>query len=89
SIYDEGPPLLFDLDADPDELVNLAADPTYAAVREALHAELTAGWDPQTICQQMARARLDKDILAAWASQVRPAEQYIWHFDAEINRLDV
>lgn len=88
SVYDEGGPLLFDLEADPDEQVNLANDPDYASLRQALFAEMSAGWDPAVIAQQMARARLDKDILAAWANTVRPAEQYIWHFDADINRLE-
>ncbi|MEM7695435.1 MAG: sulfatase-like hydrolase/transferase [Pseudomonadota bacterium] len=87
SIYDEGPNLLFDLVADPDEQHNLAADPAHAALHDALLVELAAGWDPVAISQTMAKVRLDKDLLARWASQTHPAEQHIWQFEPETNQL--
>ncbi len=87
SIYNDGPPLLFDLEVDPDEVTDLAADPAHTPVREALMAELTAGWDAETIRREMARARLDKDILAAWAQTVQPPDAYVFPFDPDINQL--
>jgi len=39
------PPMLFDLERDPDELVNLAARPERAEVEKALHDEVMARWD--------------------------------------------
>jgi choline-sulfatase len=42
-VHDQhGLPVLFDLDADPDERVNLAGDPALAAVEADLAAELAA-----------------------------------------------
>jgi choline-sulfatase len=39
------PPLLFDLEADPDELRNLAADATHAGLLATLSAEARSRWD--------------------------------------------
>ena len=39
-------PLLYDVEADPDERVNLAEDAEHADVRRELEAELESGWDP-------------------------------------------
>jgi choline-sulfatase len=50
------PPMLFDLRRDPDELVNLAARPEHAKRRQAMHAEVLARWDCETI---------ERDILAS------------------------
>jgi arylsulfatase A-like enzyme len=38
--FEDLPPLLFDLDADPQELVDLGRDPAHAAVREQMLARL-------------------------------------------------
>jgi len=43
------PPELFDLEADPEELADLAGDPAYAGVREAMHQELLAICDPHAV----------------------------------------
>lgn len=40
------PPMLFDLQADPDELVDLAGRPEHAPVQQRLHARLVQGWEP-------------------------------------------
>lgn len=47
------PPQLFDLDADPYELSNLAQDPNYAQARETLAEVVSSSWDLD---------RLDRDI---------------------------
>ena len=59
---DIDPPMLFDMDADPDELQNLAADPSYAELEAAFAAEVRERWDSAQIraevlvSQRMRRA---------------------------------
>ena len=43
------PPLLFDLQDDPDEMHNLAGRPETDAVQQHMHAQLVQGWDPATM----------------------------------------
>jgi len=43
------PPLLFDLQLDPDELENLAGRTEIAATEARLHARLLQGWDPAQV----------------------------------------
>jgi choline-sulfatase len=43
---DGDPPLLYDLESDPDELVNLAGTPDVTAVEAELAAEVLKQWDP-------------------------------------------
>jgi choline-sulfatase len=45
SLCDKDPPMLFDLDADPKELKNLAGDPAYAEVLARLTAQANARWN--------------------------------------------
>ncbi len=80
-------PQLFDLDADPDEMKDLAEDPRYAAIRDALCAKLLAGWDPAAIAAAMARRREDKSVMQQWARAVRPEESYRWQVKVEDNWL--
>jgi choline-sulfatase len=47
--FREGPELLFDLWADPDEQRNLAPDPSYAATLAGLRAETLAGLRAETL----------------------------------------
>ncbi|MGH2562856.1 MAG: sulfatase-like hydrolase/transferase [Thermomicrobiales bacterium] len=47
--YVEHPPMLFDLQEDPDELTNLANDPAHATVLAARETELRAIVDPERI----------------------------------------
>ena len=50
------PPQLFDLAADPEELVDLGTDPAYAAIRETCEAKLRAVCDPEDV-DRRAKAR--------------------------------
>ena len=61
------PPLLFDLDRDPDELENLAAAPGHASIAAAFEAEVRGRWDP---------ARLRAEILKASGRAASPSRRW-------------
>jgi choline-sulfatase len=48
SICDQDPPMLFDLEADPDELDNLAGKPDHAEALGALRKQIDARWNLAT-----------------------------------------
>jgi len=68
--YPEAPDQLFDVEADPEELENLAEDPAYAPVRERLSARLHAVVDPDPATVD-SRAKADRR-----RRQERPVEEW-------------
>ena len=86
--YEGYRPQLFDLEADPQELSDLAEDPRYAALRGQLLAKVTARWDGRAIARRMARRRLDKDLLGAWTRAVTPQDAFRWQVLPQQNWLD-
>ncbi len=58
--YVNEPPQLFDLTADPDELINQAQNPAYAAVRATFEQQLNALLDPVAVDAQAKREQLAK-----------------------------
>ncbi|TCS63235.1 choline-sulfatase [Primorskyibacter sedentarius] len=77
-IYIDGyEPLLFDLETDPGETCDLAADPDLADIRSQLTAEVLETWDPTRIAQDVRNREREKAILHEWASQTRPEQQYV------------
>lgn len=81
-------PQLFDLEGDPDETEDLALNPEYSTIVEALTRRVMDGWDPAAIDHCMKHRRRRKDLLGAWAKTVRPGDQYRWSLTADMNRLD-
>jgi choline-sulfatase len=79
---------LFDLEADPQELWDLAEDPAHRDTRAWLEARLLADWDPVAIDTRMRERRLDKDVIGAWARNIAPVDQHRWHIRPEQNRID-
>lgn len=88
SYYHGHRPQLFDLASDPDEINDLAEAEEFREVREMLLARLLSDWDPDEIAARMRTRRADKDVIGAWAREVRPADQYRWTLEAGQNRID-
>jgi len=88
-IYSHGYPVqLFDLANDPHERRDLASSPQHAAIRETLEARVLDGWNPEAVAARIGERRRDKDILDAWARNVRPSDEFRWTLLPEHNRLD-
>lgn len=51
------PPMLFDLDADPDELTDLAASPAHRDVLQRLLAAVADGWDLDRLAREIEESR--------------------------------
>jgi choline-sulfatase len=82
------PPLLFDMETDPQERANLAGDPAHRAVLEDLTRRVLDGWNPEEIDAVMRRRRAQKDVIAAWVRETKPASTHIWEMRDGMNRLD-
>lgn len=88
-IYSHGyPAQLFDLANDPHERHDLAGDPQHATLRARLLARVLDGWNPEHVAARIAARRREKDVLDAWARNVRPDDEFRWQLLPEQNRLD-
>ena len=68
-VYTRGlPPMLFNLDADPDELDDLASRPEHADAEARLHAKAIAGWDPEAIHARILASQKRRLFLAGVAN---------------------
>jgi choline-sulfatase len=91
------PPLLFDLEQDPDELVNLAAAPRHAPQVAAFTAEVHARWDPAAlhaaVLESQHARRLTYDALnrgrrTAWDYQPSLHARHYVTGAADLNDLE-
>jgi choline-sulfatase len=81
-------PQLFNLEDDPDELVDRAGDPACQAVRRELTQMVLEGWHPGEIAQKMAAMRDETEILRQWAQHTRPTDQFRWNLVPTMNFLE-
>ena len=79
---------LFNLQDDPRERCDLAADPAHQETLAALKAEVLDGWDPEWIAARMAALRADRSILTTWGRTVQPPDQCRWKLDPAMDYLD-
>jgi choline-sulfatase len=59
----DDPPELYDLEADPGELRDLAAVPDYREVVEELRARLLAGWDPIDLERRVRQSQRERLLI--------------------------
>lgn len=81
-------PQLFNLQEDPGEMHDRAADPSCRAIRAELTQRVLAGWDPDAIAETMVYKREEASVLRTWANRTEPQESYRWPLRPEMNRLD-
>ena len=86
--YHGQPCQLFNLQDDPRECCDLAADPAHQETLTALKAEVLDGWDPEWIATRMAALRADQSILSAWGRTIQPPDQCRWKLDPAMDYLD-
>lgn len=86
--YHGHPPQLFDLDDDPLEQNDLADCPIHATIRQTLTQKVLNGWNPSKIERKIEEALPAKEMLAAWAKETQPANQYLWPMRPEHCRLN-
>ena len=75
-IYDGHPPTLHDLNEDPDELMDLAAE--RPVIVEELAEELKEGWNPRLIAAWQEAKGVRTSVLRDWVRAVRPEERLRW-----------
>ena len=79
-IYTHGhPDLLYDLEADPDELTNVAQDPAHSDLLKELKSALLADWNPEEINARVLQSQADRRFIQnvtqgepTWAFKMRP-----------------
>lgn len=78
---------LFDLQTDPDEMVNLFDDPAHQKVAAHLMARALDGWSPEAIAETIDRSIPRKRVLSTWAEATEPPERFRWETNADQNWL--
>ena len=86
--YHGQPTQLFNLEEDPDELIDRSDDPACSEIVNELTAEVLDGWNPQEIQRKLEERSNDKGILTAWAKNTQPEDRYRWQLKPEMNFLD-
>lgn len=67
------PPLLFDLEADPDERVNLVDDPDYGDILQAMTDEMRSTWNNDALCRDILISQRRRQLInRATAQGTRP-----------------
>ncbi len=77
------PPVLFNLDDDPEEQVDRANDPGCASIVQELSELLHTDWQPQQVTATVQQQLQDWDLLHRWGCSVQPShpDTYAWPGD--------
>ena len=86
--YHNQPCQLFNLEEDPRELTDRAADPACKELIEKLKTEILDGWDPEWISSRLDNWRQEQPVLADWTRTVQPKEYIRWDLRPEMDYLD-
>lgn len=86
--YQGEPTQLFNIENDPHETTDLAADPQYRHIQEQLLPEVHIDWNPDRIARRLEQKAADLELMTQWTRRVRPPEPYHWPLTGEMNWLD-
>lgn len=86
--YHDQPCQLFNLEEDPRETNDRAADPACQKRIDELKSEVLTGWDPEWISARLANWRQERPIFAGWTRTVQPEDQCRWDLRPEMDYLD-
>jgi choline-sulfatase len=79
-VYTHGhPDQLFDMDRDPNELVNIAA--RESAVLAQMKQHVLARWNPEAITQQVLASQARRKFINALPEKLQP----VWDYQAEVD----
>ncbi|MFW6045181.1 MAG: sulfatase-like hydrolase/transferase [Planctomycetota bacterium] len=83
--YENYAPELFDVEADPHEMQNLAEQDQYAGtVDELTDLVFADGWDPETIREEMERRTDNYQYMRRWAKEMEPEHPVQWARPAQL-----
>jgi choline-sulfatase len=85
--YEGYEPTLFNLDEDPREFVDRAADPDCRTIRDYLHDRVRQGWDPHRALKRLERHQRDIGLIHRWrgAWTDAPEDPNFWATPADAN----
>jgi choline-sulfatase len=80
TVVEHDPPQIFDMQADPDELSNLAEDPAHAALSAQLQAEVHRRWDLERLKREVLSSQRRRRFVykALTTGQVAPWDFQPW-----------
>jgi len=72
-------PMLFNVDEDPEEVIDLAGDPAHARLREQLLEKVRRGWDGGMIQREVTRKRMQyTPLMHQWGASNGPPHPDYW-----------
>ncbi len=79
---------LFNLNSDPDEMINLSGHKKFQKIESELKNKLLNYWNPKEIRELIRKKSITKNILKTWAEKIQPPDKYKWETKAEDNWLE-
>lgn len=76
---------LYNLETDPGEFRNLAADPDHRGIRDELEAKTRHGWDPERLANQIRLRAGELGLIRSWIEASELIEPDLpWHLNCDL-----